>query len=60
MLDLKRFKEAVTSCGRHLPTGRQMLKSWATRNTIIPQDWEDLVTKVTKSVMMENIVERGS
>ena len=30
----------------HLPYLKQMLNSWATQYTIIPQDWKDLATAI--------------
>ena len=46
MLDLKRFKEAAISYGKHPSYVKQMLNSWATQNIIIPQDWKDLATAI--------------
>ena len=43
MLDLRKFKEAVVSCGMHSPYVKQILNSWATQNSIVPQNCKDLV-----------------
>ena len=49
MLDLRRSKEAMLSCGMHSPFVKQMLNSWSTCNRIIPKDWRDVVTAILGS-----------
>ena len=49
ILDLKRFKEAVILHAILSPYINQMLNTWATQNRIIPQDWKDLATAISKS-----------
>ena len=49
ILDLRRFKAAVTSYGINSPYVKQMLNSWATQNRIIPQDWKDLASAILEA-----------
>lgn len=50
MIGLRGFKEAVFSCGMHLPYVKQILKNWVTQNRIIPKDWKKgLVTGVLEA-----------
>lgn len=49
ILDWKRFKKAVISCGIHSPFVEQMLNSGATRNRIVPQDWKYLATAILEA-----------
>lgn len=49
VLDLRRLKEAVISYGMHSPLVNRILKSWATQNRFIPQDWKDLATAILEA-----------
>ena len=51
MLNLKRFKKAVVSHGMYSSFVRRMLNSWTTKNRIIPQVWEDLVSAVRETIL---------
>ena len=46
LLELRKSKESVTNFGMHLPTVKQILTSWAIKNRIIPQDWEDMARAI--------------
>ena len=46
VLDLRKFKESVTSFGMHSTFVKQILTSWAIKNRIIPQDWKDMARAI--------------
>ena len=46
VLDQTKFKESVSNFGMHLPFLQQILTFWAINNSIIPQDWKDVVKAI--------------
>jgi hypothetical protein len=48
VLDLKKIKKNVTNFKMHSPFVKQILTSWAIKNTIIPQDWKDMARAILK------------
>lgn len=46
VLELRKFKESVTNFGMYSPFVKQILISWAIKNRIIPQDWNDMTREI--------------
>lgn len=49
MINIRHFKEALTSYGMCLPYVKHTLNNWVTQNRITPQHWKEFVSVVLKA-----------